>query len=1429
MTKVVGFPTTLLLTILYSSSFTESTCSNGWFGDYCQYKCHCKNNPCNSDGSCKGAGCESGWFGYKCQYRNLITQDNSWLTDENDDTCNEDKSIDKVSLPLNRDNIFTWLKLIFNATEPFRYVTLQFTTLVSVVECPDQKIIQTDNRTLLVWCTLNVTVNRVNITGEGVKSLCSVYVSGGRNVALKQPTVQTSTYTDSSTDKKISQSMNAVDGNTNQNFYSNSCTHTAAGDSSPTWTVEFNETLMINKFVLYNRNGSEKARLKGFRLQAFNKDLTLLMNYTDNETQVQDIYYVNYFLNKSTDVVNITAFQFYSGVYLTLCEVEIFGACPAGMWGINCDNNCTGQCWSSNCDSKSGLCLSGCRGYRDPPYCTQVCAENRWGLNCSQNCSSHCQNNPCHRLNGDCQFGCVPGYFSPDCTQECRTGYWGSGCKEQCNTYCVKDNCSKETGLCLEGCMGYSDPPTCKTDCPVGRWGLNCANNCTGQCWSSNCDSKSGLCLSGCLGFMDPPYCTQVCAENKWGLNCSQNCSSHCQNNTCRRLNGDCQFGCVPGYFSPDCTQECRTGYWGSGCKEQCNTYCVKDNCSKETGLCLEGCMGYSDPPTCKTDCPVGRWGLNCANNCTGQCWSSNCDSKSGLCLSGCLGFMDPPYCTQVCAENKWGLNCSQNCSSHCQNNTCHRLNGDCQFGCVPGYFSPDCTQECRTGYWGSGCKEQCNTYCVKDNCSKETGLCLEGCMGYSDPPTCKTAVQENDDTQNVGAIVGSVIAVVLILGLAVLAFFLYRRHVGAKRKAERPIKMTLDHDISSSFKRSVDKDVTDISQINDSKLMVDETNQESDYYNSIQTDDEDRTISVSYLNMFMATHKKPFFMEQFNMIPSAGVSMENANNEQNKNKNRYKNICTYDHSRVNLNINTIKNEGDYINASYIKGFGDKVEFIASQGPNKVILNDFVRMLWEQNTEKIVMLTNLAEEGKTKCEQYWPDEGKIMFGDVKVKLLTTTPFSDFTIRRLELSKKNDETHHITHYQYHSWPDKGVPLAPWSLIDFVNKVTASTSPHLTVVHCSAGVGRTGTFIALLNVIKQALETGKLNFFETVTKLRQDRIFMVQTATQYEFLHKAAQTALLCINSTLTLDELKNKMNKIKQKKNALKIDWIESEWKHLCDVCSNVNTEDTSNANDEDDNVYQNTHKTSQQEKNRFPDIVPKPMDRPFLHVATEATDDYINAVFVQGIKQKNRYILSQLPMHQTVDDFWRLVTQYKINTIVAFEMGEISKDKTIAQYLPTEKTQVFKTSMFEITSNSCKQTFFWDDQRLTVTCNSDTKCERQEVTCITTLFKDLNVKKWLSLSKHLQASNTPQGKIVFLCRNGAQYSGLACVLNLVLETLDIHLKNNVPLAVGTVKSIRPEVVPTLDQYRLIYDVLESFHESSAQYTSVGDKLLKEML
>uniref|UniRef100_A0A2C9KY42 Uncharacterized protein n=1 Tax=Biomphalaria glabrata TaxID=6526 RepID=A0A2C9KY42_BIOGL len=203
------------------------------------------------------------------------------------------------------------------------------------------------------------------------------------------------------------------------------------------------------------------------------------------------------------------------------------------------------------------------------------------------------------------------------------------------------------------------------------------------------------------------------------------------------------------------------------------------------------------------------------------------------------------------------------------------------------------------------------------------------------------------------------------------------------------------------------------------------------------------------------------------------------------------------DHSRVHLLINTGKKEGDYINASYIRDNNDKVKFIASQGPNKAVLNDFIRMLWEQHVDIVVMLTNLVEEAKVKCEQYWPESGKVSYGDTKVQVIQAKTFADYTIRTIELNQYNGGTRILTQYHFTSWPDQSVPNSPWALVDLAMKVLAHPTTQPIVVHCSAGVGRTGTFIALHNVLKDAEETNRIDFYSTLIRLRQDRIFMIQT--------------------------------------------------------------------------------------------------------------------------------------------------------------------------------------------------------------------------------------------------------------------------------------------------------------------------------------------
>ncbi|XP_059173397.1 receptor-type tyrosine-protein phosphatase alpha-like [Physella acuta] len=522
-------------------------------------------------------------------------------------------------------------------------------------------------------------------------------------------------------------------------------------------------------------------------------------------------------------------------------------------------------------------------------------------------------------------------------------------------------------------------------------------------------------------------------------------------------------------------------------------------------------------------------------------------------------------------------------------------------------------------------------------------------------------------------------------------------------------------------------------------------------------TSNEDTPIEVSKLYFFMCSHSREYFIEQFKKIPSpANVSTIVADSEDNKNKNRYRNIRAYDHSRIHLEINTKNNEGDYINASYLEGYNNQEKFIASQGPCASMLNDFIRMLWEQKVEKVIMLTNLIEEGKNKCLKYWPDEGKEKFGDIKVKLAATHVFADYTIRKLELMKKNEPTHALTHFHFTSWPDKGVPATPWSLVDFEQRVAMEESTRPMVVHCSAGVGRTGTFIALRNVMREAEDTGVVNFFRTVSKLRQDRMMMIQTAEQYEFLHKAAQVAIVCMGTTVTSRDIESRISFLQEGQKSGKSQ-MEAEFKAvsaLCDYLCTAKKRET--MGERDGNIYLNGDTLADTELNRDLDSVPDINFRTKLERESVSLRDYINAVIVPSFTKTDGQILTQLPTATTVVDFWRLVMQYNVALVLAFETNSNSKDSKTGQYLAESITEPLACGLYEVSTGPIKNEDQCEIQNITVKSKKKKNILSQvsnsrSLTHITVNDLTLDPKLWLNLIKKARANNT-HGRILYMCR-----------------------------------------------------------------------------
>ncbi|XP_053396964.1 receptor-type tyrosine-protein phosphatase O-like [Mercenaria mercenaria] len=224
--------------------------------------------------------------------------------------------------------------------------------------------------------------------------------------------------------------------------------------------------------------------------------------------------------------------------------------------------------------------------------------------------------------------------------------------------------------------------------------------------------------------------------------------------------------------------------------------------------------------------------------------------------------------------------------------------------------------------------------------------------------------------------------------------------------------------------------------------------------------------------------------------------------------KNRYKNILPFDHSRVKLRSSDGMEGSDYINANYIPGYNSRREYIATQGAT---FDDFWRMIWKQNVDTIVMLTKLMEEGRHKCDEYWPDLGEHAFyGDLVLSLQSESNLSDYTIKIFEVKMK-EERKTVRHFSYLKWPEKGCPETPKLLLEFVKAVRQYTNPEKrtstgpTVVHCSAGVGRTGTFIAVDYLLQHIKDHDEVDIFSLVLEMRNHRLSMVQTEDQYVYIH------------------------------------------------------------------------------------------------------------------------------------------------------------------------------------------------------------------------------------------------------------------------------------------------------------------------------------
>ncbi|CAF0861002.1 unnamed protein product, partial [Didymodactylos carnosus] len=397
--------------------------------------------------------------------------------------------------------------------------------------------------------------------------------------------------------------------------------------------------------------------------------------------------------------------------------------------------------------------------------------------------------------------------------------------------------------------------------------------------------------------------------------------------------------------------------------------------------------------------------------------------------------------------------------------------------------------------------------------------------------------------------------------------------------------------------------------------------------------------IKVNEIRSWIKQFPEQRIREEYEKLPTEILYPRTvALKPENKLKNRFTAIEAYDHSRVILKPVGNDSSSDYINACYIDGYKTQKMYIAAQGPTEHTMYDFLRMIWQLRIEYVIMATRLFEEGKNKCAQYWPDDGEKKVNDLRIKLESEDKYADYVIRRLSIYMQHDPSNIVTFKQYHfvSWPDHGVLSLTTVILDFRQRFREDYSEKPIdpiLVHCSAGIGRTGTFIGLDSLLEMSLEQDTIDVLEFTYLMRQKRVYMIQTVDQYVFLYRALIEGIWTSDTNIPIDFFKKKF----------KID-TKAQYRLLEQFQSTIELN------------YQSALDPINISKNRLDTILACDSGRPYLMTQIDKCTDYINAVYVNAYRQAPVYIVTQYPLPTTVVDFWRLIYDHNINIIMLLEM-----------------------------------------------------------------------------------------------------------------------------------------------------------------------------
>ncbi|XP_054030805.1 receptor-type tyrosine-protein phosphatase S isoform X11 [Dryobates pubescens] len=663
--------------------------------------------------------------------------------------------------------------------------------------------------------------------------------------------------------------------------------------------------------------------------------------------------------------------------------------------------------------------------------------------------------------------------------------------------------------------------------------------------------------------------------------------------------------------------------------------------------------------------------------------------------------------------------------------------------------------------------------------------------------------------------VIGPVLAVVFIICI-VIAILLYKNKPDSKRKDSEPRTKCLLN--NAEITPHHPKDPVEMRRINfqtpDSGLSSPLSDPEFDLESMLSHPPIPVSELAEHTEHLKANDNLKLSQEYESIDPGQQFTWEHSNLEVNKPKNRYANVIAYDHSRVIL----LPIEGivgsDYINANYIDGYRKQNAYIATQGPLPETFGDFWRMVWEQRSATIVMMTKLEEKSRIKCDQYWPGRGTDTYGMIQVTLLDTIELATFCVRTFSLHKNgSSEKREVRQFQFTAWPDHGVPEYPTPFLAFLRRVKTCNPPDAgpIVVHCSAGVGRTGCFIVIDAMLERIKHEKTVDIYGHVTLMRSQRNYMVQTEDQYSFIHDALLEAVACGNTEVPARNLYTYIQKLAQIEVGEHVTGMELEFKRLAN--SKAHTSRFISAN-----------LPCNKFKNRLVNIMPYETTRVCLQpIRGVEGSDYINASFIDGYRQQKAYIATQGPLAETTEDFWRMLWENNSTIVVMLtKLREMGREKC-HQYWPAERSARYQYfvvdpmaeyNMPQYILREFKVTDARDGQSRTVRQFQFTDWPEQGVPKSGEGFID-----FIGQVHKTKEQFGQDGPISVHCSAGVGRTGVFITLSIVLERMRYEGVVDIFQTVKMLRTQRPAMVQTEDEYQFCYQAALEYLGSFDHYAT----------